>query len=228
MQRRSSQLSRWIAGFAALGCLSLAINSLRHGKKLDDGFFLIFTGAALLLAAAAIASPWRRRLVPLLALLCAIGLALCATFALLFGWKAVGGNSAFDLLAMLAMPPGILALAWSLEWLSKWRWRQRLVDHEAAFAQLMSRRDDGLTEFQHQAMVAAAHIVPLTSFRRDKDEDGEVLVAPLGSAGAELWLYPYDAAVRDGKKRSSFSALEFKTPQDLFAALLNECQARAA
>ena len=163
---------------------------------------------------------------PLLAVLCGIGIVVFASFAIIFGWQSVGGRSAFDLIAMLSVPPGVLALAWSLEWLGEWRWRKRQMHHEAAFAQLMSRRDDGLTEFQHRALIAAAHVVPATSFRRVRyeEKDGEVLVAPLGSAGAELRLYPFDATIRYGRKQSSFGAPGYQTPEDLIAAFVNECQ----
>jgi hypothetical protein len=103
-------------------------------------------------------------------------------------------------------------------------------DHKAAFASAAQKRDDGLTEFQHQALSAISGIVAPTSFRRVKlkGEVSDTLVASLGGNGNEVWLYPNEAAIGKGNSSVVLEEWAFRTPQDLIATLLERCSACAA
>jgi hypothetical protein len=110
------------------------------------------------------------------------------------------------------------------------RERQWRRDHIAAFSAVTCRQADGLTFFQHQALSAVSRFVPSTSFKRiamDKGE-GEYLLAPLGRSGAELYIYPNDAAIFGVKPYAWFEEWDYRTTEDLFQALVQECASRAA
>jgi hypothetical protein len=108
--------------------------------------------------------------------------------------------------------------------------RQWHRDHQAAFALVAQRLDDDLTQFQHLALTAIADVVPPASFRRVnlEDEVGDTLVAPLGSEGEEVWVYPNEAAIIHKTRGIVLEEWAFRTPQDLIAVLASECQRRAA
>jgi hypothetical protein len=61
----------------------------------------------------------------------------------------------------------------------------------------------------------------------DKGE-GEYLLAPLGRSGAELYIYPNDAAIFGVKPYAWFEEWDYRTPEDLLQALVQECASRAA
>lgn len=108
--------------------------------------------------------------------------------------------------------------------------RQWHRDHKVAFGSAAQRRDDGLTEFQHQALSALSGLVAPTSFRRVKlkDEAGDTLVASVGANGDEVWVYPNEAAVGTDKSSVVLEEWGFRTPQDLIATLVERCRACAA
>ena len=66
-----------------------------------------------------------------------------------------------------------------IEWIQMER--QRKQDHHEAFSPVLDKQPDGLTLFQHQAAAALAPLIPAESFQRvtDKDQQGDVLVAPV-------------------------------------------------
>ncbi len=59
-------------------------------------------------------------------------------------------------------------------------------------------------------------------------QDGEYLVVPLGSRGAELYVYPNEAAIFGAKPHVWFEEWDYRTPSDLLQALVKECASRVA
>ena len=115
-----------------------------------------------------------------------------------------------------------------IAWFKKVRqWRR---DHVAAFAAAVQREADGLTLFQVQVIAAVSRFVPAASFERSalNKEPGVFLSAPLGSAGSELFVYPNEAAILGAKPYAWFEEWDYRTPEDLLHALVEECAARAA
>jgi hypothetical protein len=115
-----------------------------------------------------------------------------------------------------------------ITWFKKQRqWRR---DHVAAFSAAMQRQADGLTLFQCQAISALSRLVPAASFQRSvmSKGHGEYLLAPIGHSGAELYVYPNEAAILGAKPYAWFEEWDYRTPEDLLQALVEECIARAA
>lgn len=115
-----------------------------------------------------------------------------------------------------------------IAWFRKQRQWHR--DHVAAFSAVTQRQSDGLTVFQHQAVDALAQLVPAPLFKRiamDKG-GGEYLVAPIGSQGAELYIYPNEAAIFGAKPNAWFEEWGYPTPVELLQALVKECASRVA
>lgn len=108
--------------------------------------------------------------------------------------------------------------------------RQWKRDHVAAFTAVAAKQMDGLTLFQHQALSVVAQFVETERFKRIvmKDEEGEYLVAPLGSHGAELYIYPNEAGIFGTRPHVWFEEWDYRTPSDLLHALVEECASRAA
>jgi hypothetical protein len=115
-----------------------------------------------------------------------------------------------------------------LAWIERERqWRR---DHIAAFAAVTRRTDDGLTLFQQQVTAAVGPFVVVENFRRIRmeKEGGEYLVAPVGTKGAELFIWPNEAAIFGAKPYIWFEEWDYRTPSDLLQALVKECAHRAA
>ena len=106
--------------------------------------------------------------------------------------------------------------------------RQWHRDHVAAFAAATQEEPDGLTVFQHQALSAVAQFVPPERFKRIPmdTEKGEYLLAPLGSRGAGLYIYPNEAAIFGAKPYAWFEEWDYRTPGDLLEAVVRECASR--
>jgi hypothetical protein len=105
------------------------------------------------------------------------------------------------------------------------QWRR---DHIAAFSVATQLETDGLTRLQHDTLSAVAHIIAPKQFKRvamDKGV-GTYLVAPLGSSGAELYIYPNEAEIFGRKPHAWFEEWDYRTPEDLVAAVVRECLAR--
>lgn len=115
-----------------------------------------------------------------------------------------------------------------LAWIRRERqWRR---DHVAAFMAATRKHADGLTVFQHEALSAVAQFVAPERFRRIAMDKGnhEYLVAPLGTRGAELYIYPNDAAIFGAKPYAWFEEWDYRTPAELLQSLVKECSSRAA
>jgi hypothetical protein len=113
-----------------------------------------------------------------------------------------------------------------IAWFKKQRnWRR---DHVAAFSAATRKHADGLTLFQHDAMSALARFVAPDRFRRAamKDEDGEYLLALVGTNGAEVYVYPNEAAI--SKPDIVFEEWAYRTPTELLQDLAKECASRVA
>jgi hypothetical protein len=108
--------------------------------------------------------------------------------------------------------------------------RQRKQEHFTAFSPVLSKQPDGLTLFQHQAVAALAPVIPSDAFERvsDKDQQGDVLVAPLGETGLEVHLYTNDSGIFGPDTTLWLEEWAFQTPQQLFETLSKEVKARAA
>lgn len=107
------------------------------------------------------------------------------------------------------------------------QWRR---DHIAAFSIATQLEADGLTRLQHDALSAVARFVAPALFKHvamDKG-GGTYLVAALGSSGAELYIYPNEAAIFGRKPHAWFEEWDYRTPEDLLAAVVRECSARFA
>jgi len=115
-------------------------------------------------------------------------------------------------------------LAWFL------RERQWRRDHIAAFSVVTQEETDGLTVFQHQALSAVSRCVGTERFQRFamEKEQGSYLTVPLDSIGAELYIYPNEAAIFGAKPYAWFEEWDYRTPDDLLEALIDECKSRAA
>jgi len=114
-----------------------------------------------------------------------------------------------------------------LQWFGKQRqWRQ---EHIAAFAAVAGMQSDGLTLFQHRSLVALSGIVAPESFRRVamNSEPGVYLLAPIGTKGRELYIYPNEASIFGTKPHAWFEEWDYRTPEDLISALVAECTAGA-
>ncbi len=115
-----------------------------------------------------------------------------------------------------------------LQWFEKQRvWRR---EHEAAFRVVTVLTSSGLTIFQHRAMEAVAASVPPDSFRQVPmdNEPGVYLLASLGRAGHELYIYPNEAGIFGAKPHAWFEEWDYPTPEELIGALAKECANRAA
>lgn len=113
-----------------------------------------------------------------------------------------------------------------LRWIAdQRRWRQ---EHVAAFEAVSQLRPDGLTAFQHRALGAVARFVSADKFTRVPmdQEPGVYLLAPLGASGFELYIYPNEASVFGRKPHAWFEEWDYKTPDELLAALADECARR--
>lgn len=110
------------------------------------------------------------------------------------------------------------------------RERQWRRDHVAAFSAVTQQYADNLTLFQQHAVAAVAQFVPPASFQRVAMEKGAgtYLVAPFGAQGAELYIYPNEAAIFGAKPDAWFEEWDFRAPADLLQALVKECARRAA
>lgn len=105
------------------------------------------------------------------------------------------------------------------------RWRQ---EHVAAFEAVSRVESDGLTTFQHLALDAVAKFVSADEFKRIAmgKEPGDYLIAALGTSGFELYIYPNEASIFGRKPHAWFEEWDYKTPDELFAALETECGRR--
>jgi hypothetical protein len=108
--------------------------------------------------------------------------------------------------------------------------RQWHRDHVAAFSVVVQKQGDGLTLFQHQALEAVAQFVDRRLFKRFamEKEKADYLMAPLGSHGAELYIYPNEATIFGAKPHAWFEEWDYPTPSDLIQALAKECASRVA
>jgi hypothetical protein len=108
--------------------------------------------------------------------------------------------------------------------------RQRKQDHHTAFSSVLGKQSDGLTLFQHQAAAALAPLIPTESFQRvtDRDQQGDVLVAPVGNTGLEVHLYTNDSGIFDPDTSLWLEEWAFGTPEELYDSLTKEVAARAA
>jgi hypothetical protein len=145
------------------------------------------------------------------------------------GRPVIGVVGLVTSLIFAAVPP-VVVLGWRrlFTWIERERqWRR---DHIAAFAAVTERGNDGLTLFQQQATVAVAEFVAPSSYKRAVTEmDGsEYLVAPLGKRGAELHVFPNEAAIFGAKPYAWFEEWAYRSPGDLLQALVKECARRAA
>lgn len=107
------------------------------------------------------------------------------------------------------------------------RWRREHID---AFSSATLKNSDGLTLFQHQALTAVAQFVRSDAFKSVAmaEESGLCLIAPIGVSGAELYIYPNEAAIFGVKPHAWFEEWDYRTPTELLAALVKECESRAA
>lgn len=113
-----------------------------------------------------------------------------------------------------------------IAWFHRQReWRR---DHIASFTAAMQRQSDGLTVFQHSALTAIERFVPREQFKHHPMEkgDGVYLLAPLGSDGFELYIYPNEAGIFGAKPDVSLEEWDYRTPTDLLHALIEECASR--
>ncbi len=136
--------------------------------------------------------------------------------------RRLSGASARPLNFTVRRQMGLLA------WLRRERqWRR---EHIAAFSAAGQRQVDGLTLFQHQAIFRVAPFTRADCFKRITmdDHSGVYLVASLGTRGAELYIYPNEAAIFGAKPHSWFEEWDYRTPADLLEALAKECASRAA
>jgi hypothetical protein len=110
------------------------------------------------------------------------------------------------------------------------RQRQWHRDHVAAFSVVTQKQPDGLTLFQHQAISAMAQFVAAERFKRIPAQKGggDYLVGPLGTDGAELYVYPNEAMIFGAKPHVWFEEWDYTTPEDLLQSLVRECAFRAA
>lgn len=115
-----------------------------------------------------------------------------------------------------------------IDWIEKER--QRKQEHHLAFSPVLDKEADGLTVFQHQALAALAPLIPADSFQRvtDKDQQGDVLVAPLGTTGLEVHLYTNDSGIFGPDTSLWLEEWAFGTPGELYESLTKEVAARAA
>jgi hypothetical protein len=114
-----------------------------------------------------------------------------------------------------------------LAWVRRQReWRR---DHIAAFAAAINAQPDGLTAFQHNALASVARFVPPHEFKRvpTKSKEPDYLVAPFGSRGSELYIYANEAHIFGTKPHRWFEEWDFRTPEELLQALVEECETRA-
>lgn len=113
-----------------------------------------------------------------------------------------------------------------LRWIgNQRRWRQ---EHVAAFEAVSQIQPDGLTTFQHLALEALAKFVSAGQFKRVpmEKEPGDYLLVPLGTSGFELYIYPNEASIFGRKPHAWFEEWDYKTPDELLAALVTECDRR--
>ena len=107
--------------------------------------------------------------------------------------------------------------------------RQWHREHIAAFAAVTHSLEDGLTLFQHQALDAVRPFVEAGNFKRFPFDNGkdDYLLALLPDGG-ELFLYSDEAEICGPTDADNmrFEAWDFRTPEDLLAALVQACTAR--
>jgi hypothetical protein len=115
-----------------------------------------------------------------------------------------------------------------IAWFRKQRQWQR--DHFIAFSAVVQTQADGLTLFQRHAISAVGRFVSPESFQRSAmgANQGDYLSAPLGRNGAELYIYPNEAAILGAKPYAWFEEWDYRTPDELLEALVEECTARVA
>ena len=114
-----------------------------------------------------------------------------------------------------------------MKWITKEsRWRR---EHIAAFAEVSATQTDGLTLFQHRVLAEVAGMISRENFKvvAMNKEPGMYLLAPLGSKGAELFVYPNEAGIFGAKPYARYEDWDYRTPADLIGALVSECAIRA-
>ena len=114
-----------------------------------------------------------------------------------------------------------------LAWVQRQReWRR---EHIAAFAAVAQAEADGLTIFQHKAVAAVARFVPRNQFKRvpADGKESDYLVGQLGSHGSELHIYANEAHIFGSKPHRWFEEWDYRTPEELLQALVEECAVRA-
>lgn len=103
-------------------------------------------------------------------------------------------------------------------------------EHIAAFSAATQLESDGLSRFQHDALFALAEFVAPDLFGRVAmtKERGAYLVAELGESGAELYVYPNGASILGQEPDLRFEEWDYRTPEDLLAAVVQHCADRIA
>ena len=86
---------------------------------------------------------------------------------------------------------------------------------------------EGYRPMQSLAHYRTLQALPLI-LGKDRKEDADYLVAPLGSHGAELYIYPNEATIFGAKPHAWFEEWDYPTPSELIQALAKECASRVA
>jgi len=99
---------------------------------------------------------------------------------------------------------------------------ERRRKHKQAFDAVATIDANGQTIFQTRCIYAVStHISPSTYKRVDHDAESFFLVAPVGSRGAEIWIYDVEAGIFGGGLDLRFEEWDFRTPDDLISAVKN-------
>jgi len=111
------------------------------------------------------------------------------------------------------------------------RQRQQSQAHIDAFSAARQLEPDGLTRLQHMALSAVAQYVAPGHFSRVamRKGSGVYLVARVGGSGSEIYIYPNEASIVGQKPDGCFfEEWDYRTPEELAAALAKECAVRVA
>jgi len=113
MQRMSQRLFPLLAGFLGLACAWFAIDALRTGKPIADGYVVVMIAGTLLFGSAALAVHFRWKGRQLLAFLCGVPLCLYALSVIFMGWEDVGGAAIALPLAAVTSFVGVMGFVLS-------------------------------------------------------------------------------------------------------------------
>lgn len=112
----------------------------------------------------------------------------------------------------------------------KWFREQRAwhAAHKTAWALVTRLEADELTPFQHECTEALLKAIPGLKFDKNKGEKESYLVADLPSANAKVYVYLNGSNIHEKGKDFIAEEWDFKTPQELIKAVVNEARKRVA